>query len=214
MGGVKGVGNGGHLNFSLWEGEKSAQHDPKDADGLSRTARHFLAGVLAHAPGLEALAAPTPACYARHGNWAPTKADYGFDDRMRCVRVKADPDAASDTSYFEYRAPSSAANAHLVMAGLAIAGADGIARELELGPPGEDPAAAAIPTTLPDALAALRADSLLADALGEDFVSWFLLVKNGELAWLEKRTGELEATGLDDAAATQAAWNEMYFEYV
>ena len=57
--------------------------------GMSETARHWLAGILAHVPALEALCAPTESCYTRHGAWAPAKADWGLDDRMRCVRVQS-----------------------------------------------------------------------------------------------------------------------------
>ena len=104
FGGPRGVGNGGHLNISLWRGEDPAtgelRRGPRD-DGLSTTAKHFIAGVLAHARGLEALAAPTPGCYARHGNWAPTRADWGHDDRTVCVRVKSRGCAPGD-AYVEY----------------------------------------------------------------------------------------------------------------
>ena len=86
-------------NLSLWRGDDPATGG--DEEGLSTTARHFIAGVLAHARGLEALAAPTPGCYARHGNWAPTRADWGHDDRTVCIRVKS-RDCAPGDAYIEY----------------------------------------------------------------------------------------------------------------
>ena len=49
----------------------------------------------------EALAAPTPGCYARHGNWAPTHANWGHDDRNVCIRVK-NRDCAPGETYVEY----------------------------------------------------------------------------------------------------------------
>ena len=166
FGGPRGVGNGGHLNVSLWRGEDPATGG--DEDGLSTTARHFIAGILAHARGLEALAAPTPGCYSRHGNWAPTHANWGHDDRNVCIRVKSRRCAPGE-AYVEYRAPSSAANTYLVLAGVAAAGADGVKRERVL-PPAKDDEAVLLPTSLPEALAALRADDVLVEALGKDFV--------------------------------------------
>eukprot|EP00966_Prymnesium_polylepis_P029006 672492-Prymnesium_polylepis.3 len=86
---LKGAGNGGHFNFSLWapeggarapsaapsaasasgfvsghggfssQGLRNVLHDASAPSGLSRLGRHFLAGVLAHAPALEAICAPT-----------------------------------------------------------------------------------------------------------------------------------------------------------
>ena len=51
----------------------------------------------------------------------------------------------------------------------AAAGADGIKRELVL-PPARDEEAVLLPTSLPEALAALRADEVLVEVLGTDFV--------------------------------------------
>ena len=78
-------------------------------------------------------------------------------------------DCAPGEAYFEYRAPSASANTYLVLAGLAAAGSDGVKRELVL-PPAKDDEAALLPTSLPEALAALRADEVLVEVLGTDFV--------------------------------------------
>jgi glutamine synthetase len=63
--GAKGVGNGGHFNFSLWDGETSVMQDVASPSGMSETAKHWLAGILAHVPALEAFCAPTESCYSR-----------------------------------------------------------------------------------------------------------------------------------------------------
>ena len=213
FGGPRGVGNGGHFNFSLWRGATPATHADDDADGLAVDARRFLAGVLAHAPGLEALAAPTAACYARHGNWAPAAADWGHDDRTACVRVKADPAGDAASAYFEYRAPSAAAKPYLVLAGLAAAGQDGLDRRLELPPP-KAPDAAKLPTSLPEALDALKADGVLAAALGDDLLEWFDLVKRAELAHVDAAKATFLEAGQTDDDATQSAWNDLYFAFL
>merc|ERR1719389_113036 len=90
--GVKGVGNGGHFNFSLWQRESSPSSRREESSDINLTGttegKHFLAGILSHAPALEAFCSPTPPCYTRHGNWAPTQANWGVDNRVAAVRVR------------------------------------------------------------------------------------------------------------------------------
>ena len=77
-----------------------------------------------------------------------------------------------------------------------------------------DDEAAPLPTSLPEALAALRADDVLVEALGKDFVEWYDLVKRAELADVAANTARFAATGMDHDAAVQEAWNSLYFEFV
>ena len=65
-----------------------------------------------------------------------------------------------------------------------------------------------------EALSALRADDVLVEALGKDFVEWYTLVKDAELADVAASTAKFAATGLDHDAAVQEAWNSLYFEFV
>ena len=120
---------------------------------------------------------------------------------------------ATDALRRRYRAPSSAANTYLCLAGVAAAGADGVKRELVL-PPARDDEAVLLPTSLPEALAALRADEVLVEVLGTDFVEWYGLVKRAELADVAASTAKFAATGLDHDAAVQEAWNSLYFEFL
>jgi glutamine synthetase len=53
------AGNGAHVHFSLWEGSRNRFYEPSRPDGLSNEARSFMAGVLAHLPGLCGLSAPS-----------------------------------------------------------------------------------------------------------------------------------------------------------
>ncbi|CAE7239760.1 Lgsn [Symbiodinium sp. CCMP2456] len=228
--GVSGVGNGGHMNFSIWmpggvrgsdpndvvsrvtSGKLNAFHSSEDAKGLSPAARSFLAGILAHAPALEALCSPTPPCYCRHGNWAPTVANWGFDDRTACVRVKADRRGPQGSCYMELRMPSAAANPYLVLAGLVASGLDGLQQGLDLPPERQTKAdgAAALPTALDEALRAFEADSYLVSKLGQRFVRWYVDVKRAELKFIEERLKGTSSTDED----VSAAWQALYFEFV
>jgi glutamine synthetase len=53
------AGNGAHVHFSLWEGDRNRFYEPSRPDGLSNEARAFMAGVLTHLPGLCGLSAPS-----------------------------------------------------------------------------------------------------------------------------------------------------------
>jgi len=131
----QGVGTPHESTFAE-DGLEPVTGDGTSPDGLALEARHFLAGVLAHAPALEAFCAPTPACYTRHGRWAPSAADWGIDDRTRAVRVKTDEHAQH--TYMELRMPSSAANPYLVLAAVCAAGMDGIEKQMPLPPAAHD----------------------------------------------------------------------------
>ena len=88
------------------------------------------------------------------------------------------------------------------------------AAPLIANPPAKDDEAALLPTSLEEALSALRADDVLIEALGKDFVEWYTLVKDAELADVAASTAKFAATGLDNDAAVQEAWNSLYFEFV
>lgn len=228
------VGNGGHFNFSLWRpspkardpdgshpiggfsvaGKDSAMHSSSDPAGLSDLARHFLAGVLCHGPALEALCAPTPACYTRHGNWAPRAATWGPEDRMAMVRVKADPKGSAKRCQMELRAPSASACGYLVLAGLVAAGLDGLRRQLGLPPPRQPEAeAAALPASLGEALEALEADEYMVRTLGKDFVAWYCGVKRAELKSIDEKVGS-PASDEERHRLQAAAWQHLYFKLV
>src|SRR5829696_3303641 len=61
------AGNGAHVHFSLWDesGQRNLFYDPEGRLGLSATAERFVAGILAHLPGLLALTAPSFSSFER-----------------------------------------------------------------------------------------------------------------------------------------------------
>ena len=79
-------GSSHHVHASLWRGDENAFDD----DGrISPDARAFAAGLIDHAQGLTALAAPTINSYKRLGNgeMCPSTAALGGDSRQAYVRV-------------------------------------------------------------------------------------------------------------------------------
>jgi glutamine synthetase len=187
------AGNGGHVHFSLWEGERNRFYD----DGLSELALAFLAGVLAHLPGLCGLAAPSFNSYHRivPRYWAGAYACWGYDNREAPVRVPSPFRGAEEASTnAELKACDASCNPYLALGGLIAAGLDGIERGLTPPEPvAVDPAALSegerlgrgivpLPATQAEALDALAADALLTGALGPVLAGAYLAVRRSEWA--------------------------------
>ncbi len=94
-------GSGMHCHQSLWKDGKTLMADESGYAGLSATARAYVGGLIAHAPALLALAAPTTNSYRRlvPGYEAPVNLVYSQRNRSACVRIpvySASPKAKRD----------------------------------------------------------------------------------------------------------------------
>jgi glutamine synthetase len=209
------AGNGGHVHFSLWEGERNRFYDGAQSDGLSADARAFLAGVLAHLPGLCGLTAPSFNSYHRivPQYWAGAFGCWGFDNREAPVRVASVFRGAEEASTnAELKACDSTCNPYLALGGLIAAGLDGLERGLEAPEPLDvDPATIdererarrgihRLPATQAEALDALERDELLIATLGPVLAESYLAVRRSEWA----------AYSAGDAAFEQQGHFEKY----
>jgi len=191
------AGNGGHIHFSLWKDGENVFHNGDADDGLSATALSFVAGVLAHLPGLCGLTAPSFNSYHRivPQYWAGAFTCWGHDNREAPVRVPSLFRGAEEASTnVELKAADSSCNPYLAVGGLVAAGLDGIERGLEPPEPVEvDPATIAedervargihrLPATQEEALDALAADDVLNAALGPTLATSYLAVRRSEWA--------------------------------
>ncbi|MBU2765388.1 MULTISPECIES: type III glutamate--ammonia ligase [Acidithiobacillus] len=189
-------GNGMHMHMSIGDGERNLFAEASDPRGLhlSPMAYHFLGGVLAHAPALAAICAPTVNSYKRlvvgrsltGATWAPAYISYGDNNRSSMVRIPG--------GRLELRLPDGACNAYLATAAVIAAGIDGIDRALDPGEPKnanlyewspEDlkrEGVSILPQNLHEALLALEADEILLSALGS-VSGEFLTLKHME--WVE-----------------------------
>lgn len=152
---------------------------------LSDAGAHWLAGLLAHAPGLAALSVPTAVGFERFKGspMAPTAAHWGFDNRGAMLRVIGAPGDAA--TRIENRLGEPLANPYLCLAGQVAAGLDGLVRRLEPGAAVRapyDPQPAPLPATPAAALDALAADAVLTEALGPAMQRVHEAVRRAEIA--------------------------------
>jgi glutamine synthetase len=208
--------NGCHFHQSLWQGERNAFVDPTSADGLSAVCRHFLAGQLAHAPALCALASPTVNCPKRYkvNSFAPTNATWGVENRTTAIRVKATGD---DNTHIENRLGCGGSNPYLLMAASLAAGIDGLRHRMEPPTPLTGIAyglagVTNLPTRLDEALAALEQDEALIEGLGPEFVELFVAVKRHEITKAKAAIDDYESPAFNDRVDDWEV-NE-YFEFL
>jgi len=129
-------GSGMHVHQSLWLDGEPLMFDASGYAGVSKLARHYIAGLLEHASALLAFCAPTTNSYRRlvPGYEAPVNLVYSARNRSACIRI---PVYSSEpkTKRVEFRSPDPTANPYLAFSALLLAGLDGIQRELDPGEP-------------------------------------------------------------------------------
>ena len=159
-------GSGMHCHQSLWKEGTPLMADRSGYAGLSSLARSYVGGLLAHAPALLALCAPTTNSYRRlvPGYEAPVNLVYSQRNRSACIRIPMYSESPK-AKRIEFRCPDAAANPYLAFSAMLLAGLDGIERGLDPGAPadydlfeeaGHD--VPQVPGSLAEALDALEAD--------------------------------------------------------
>ncbi|WP_055563538.1 glutamine synthetase family protein [Streptomyces atriruber] len=206
-------GNGNHLHLSLWDdaGSRSDRRNvfAEDSDrlGLSKTARHFVGGLLAHLPALVALGCASVNSYRRlrPGMWSGAYACYGQDNREAAVRIPSRLRGSAVTSTnIEVKVGDSTANPYLLLGAILHAGLDGINNALDPGPPlQEDPNLLSpseqerrgirrLPRSLAEAVDALEEDEVLMSALGPMRGALYPSLKRADIAYMDAMGTEFE----------------------
>ena len=158
---------------------------PLDAQyTLSTAGEHYLAGLLAHAPGMTAFCTPTINGYERFrpNALAPQSVLWGRDNRGAMLRVIGQ--CHDRTTRIENRMGEPAANPYLYLASQIHAGLDGLRRQLRAPPATDAPyaeTAEKLPTSLPQALQALYDDAVICEAFGSDLIRIFDRIKQAEI---------------------------------
>jgi glutamine synthetase len=191
--------SGWHLHQSLRDRKTAGNaFAAADEQPLSPLGMNYLAGLLDHAVASTAFATPTINGYRRYRPYvlAPDRVIWGRDDRGAMLRVIGTP-GESGSYRIENRIGEPAANPYLYMASQILAGLDGIARKLDPGPPVDVPyetKARALPTSLGEAVKALRDDACYRAGFGQQFIDYFAHIKEAEIQRYQKEASETEVS--------------------
>ena len=199
-------GSGMHTHLSLFRDGVNAFHDPDAENGLSDTARAFIAGLLKHAREITAITNQLVNSYKRinEGYEAPRYVSWARNNRSALVRVPIPKPGKVDSTRVEYRAVDPACNPYLAFSVLLAAGLRGVEDGLEIPPEaranlydlsrGEqrDLGVAGLPANLSEALDEMEESTLVRDALGDHIFEWFLLNKRAEWSEYQRQVTPFE----------------------
>ena len=189
-------GSGAHTNISLIDKNgKNLFFDKSKEFELSDIARYFIGGIFKHINAITAIANPTINSYKRivPGFEAPVYISWAVRNRSALIRV---PQATEKTKRIEFRSPDPTANTYLLFAVVLKAGLDGIEHKIDPGAPANDinifeenekhpNKFKTLPSTLKDAIEALKKDDVIKDCLGESIYKKYIEAKENE--WDEYR---------------------------
>ncbi|WP_326955025.1 glutamine synthetase family protein [Amycolatopsis sp. NBC_01286] len=184
-----GVGNGGHVHLSLWDGERNLCAGGDRRFGLTATAEAFGAGIFSRLPALLAIGAPSVVSYLRlePHHWAGVFLAWGLENREAPLRLVQGVAGQRDrAANFEVKCFDLTANPYLVVAALLFAGLAGVDADATLPEPvdvdpGTLPAAERLPKTLAEAVTAFEADEALTKAFGPELATTLVDVRRGEI---------------------------------
>jgi glutamine synthetase len=194
-------GSGMHVHQSLWKSGKNLFYQSGTYASISKTAIHYIGGLLKHAPSLLAFCAPTTNSYRRlvPGFEAPINLVYSQRNRSACIRIPL-YSKSEKAKRLEFRPPDPSCNGYLAFSAMLMAGLDGIQnkivppdpmdKDLYDLEPEEMAKVQSTPGSLEEVLSALEKDHdylLKGDVFTKDVID----------TWLEyKRSREVDAIRL------------------
>ena len=192
-------GSGMHIHQSLFKGDENAFFDPDDEHHLSMTGKHFIAGLLRHAPEITLVTNQWVNSYKRlvPGYEAPFYISWAHVNRSDLVRVPAYKPGYESSVRVEYRAPDPACNSYLAFSVMLAAGLKGIEEGYPVPPSvdgnvfdmsNEERQAKGIrtlPGSLGEAIGLAEGSDLLRETLGEHIFDSF--IRNKTMEWEDYR---------------------------
>ncbi|NJC81987.1 glutamine synthetase [Planosporangium mesophilum] len=205
------VGNGQHLHFSAYTGERNIFAGGNGPYGMTGRGESTLAGLLARLPALVGVTAPSVASYLRlvPQRWAGAYRCWGRENREAALRFVTGAVGSRDTAAnVEIKCCDPSANPYLTVGAVLAVVADAVDAGLRLPdevtvdpaglPESEQPPR--LPDSLPAAIAGLERDDALAEAMGKELFEALLAVRRAEVALFADRAPS------DVVAATRWAY--------
>jgi Glutamine synthetase len=189
-------GSGMHVHQSLFQGERNAFYDEKDAYHLSSVARAFMAGLLKYAREITLVTNQWVNSYKRlvPGFEAPVYMSWARRNRSDLIRVPEYKRGKEAGTRIEYRAPDAACNPYLAFACMLAAGLEGVEKGYTVPDPIEQNVFELseaerksrgidhLPGSLSEAIEAAEGSDLLRRCLGDHLLESLLLNKKAEWA--------------------------------
>ncbi|MHB8770105.1 MAG: glutamine synthetase family protein [Syntrophales bacterium] len=193
-------GSGMHTHQSLFKGGKNAFYDGRDKYNLSKMAKHYIAGIMAHAPEITVVCNQWINSYKRlvPGYEAPVYVSWARRNRSAMVRVPMYKPGKEKATRMEFRSPDPACNPYLAFAVMLAAGMKGVEKGYPLPDPVEEDifemdecarekaGITSLPGSLYEALSAVQGSKLVRDTLGDHIFDKF--IENKKVEWDRFRT--------------------------
>jgi glutamine synthetase len=188
-------GSGMHVHQSLFKGERNAFFDKDDEYHLSKIARGYIAGLLAHAPEITAVTNQWVNSYKRlvPGYEAPVYLSWARRNRSDLIRVPEYRPGREKATRLEYRSPDPACNPYLAFSVMLAAGLEGIEKGLEPPAPVEENVyemtaeerqkrgITTLPASLLEAIQLTEKSEMVRKALGDHVFEAF--IQNKKIEW-------------------------------
>ena len=126
------AGSGMHMHQKMVKKGQPVFYDASGYAGLSKTALHYIGGILAHGPSLIALTNPSTNSFKRllPGFKAPVNLFFSLANRSAAIRIPKYAITPQDKC-FEFRPPDATCNIYLAMSAILMAGIDGIRKKID-----------------------------------------------------------------------------------
>jgi len=193
-------GSGMHVHQSLFKGDVNAFFDENDEHHLSKLAKHYIAGLLRHAPEITAVNNQWVNSYKRLvlGYEAPVYLSWARRNRADLIRVPEYMPGKEKATRIEFRSPDPACNPYLAFAVMLAAGLEGVEKEYEVPDPVEENVyemteeererrgIGTLPGSLWEAIQLTEKSELVKKALGDHVFDAF--IENKKIEWDQYRS--------------------------